>query len=221
MNAPSSTAPELSLASRRAAVTALGRELRALTEAALATTAPPEALHDLADTLRDLTARLTEAAPRRPLGDVPDVDEFPGAVRMFSPVIGEGSPLAPPVRVTQGDGGVVGLCTLGVAHEGPPGYAHGGFSAMLLDELMGHACIAAGRPGMTTGLTTRYHRPVPLGTPLRIHARVTDTDGRKVHVSGTVSAAHDPDTALVSGEAVFVTLDPARARALFPQVRGD
>lgn len=60
---------------------------------------------------------------------------------------GAGSPLAPPMRVTPADGGFVGRCDLGIAHEGPPGYGHGGVSAMLLDELMGEACTAAGNPG--------------------------------------------------------------------------
>jgi hypothetical protein len=77
------------------------------------------------------------------------MDEFPGGVRMYSPVTGPGSPLAPPMRVTPMDGGVMGRCLLGIAHEGPPGYGHGGFSAMLLDELMGWACAAVGKPGMT------------------------------------------------------------------------
>ncbi|MDX3309741.1 hypothetical protein P1S61_11670 [Streptomyces sp. ME08-AFT2] len=56
---------------------------------------------------------------------------------MYGPVTGAGSPLAPPMRVTPADGGFVGRCDLGIAHEGPPGYVHGGVSAMLLDELMG------------------------------------------------------------------------------------
>ena len=56
---------------------------------------------------------------------------------MYGPVAGAGSPLAPPMRVTPADGGFVGRCDLGIAHEGPPGYGHGGVSAMLLDELMG------------------------------------------------------------------------------------
>lgn len=84
---------------------------------------------------------------------------------MYSPVTGAGSPLAPPMRVTAGDGGLVGQCLLGIAHEGPPGYRHGGISAMLLDELTGWACGAAGRPGMTVSLQMRYHHPVPLDTP--------------------------------------------------------
>ncbi|GGW59745.1 hypothetical protein GCM10010320_45770 [Streptomyces caelestis] len=68
---------------------------------------------------------------------MPEVDEFPGRVRMDGPVTGAGSPLAPPMRVAPTDGGFMGRCDLGIAHEGPPGYGHGGVSAMLLDELMG------------------------------------------------------------------------------------
>ncbi|MFI2719173.1 PaaI family thioesterase [Streptomyces collinus] len=106
---------------------------------------------------------------------------------MYSPVVGAGSPLAPPVRITPTDDGLVGHCTLGIAHEGPPGYGHGGMSAMLLDELMGQACTAAGSPGLTVSLQMRYHRPIPLETPLRILGRVTGTDQRKVFAAGSIT----------------------------------
>lgn len=80
---------------------------------------------------------------------------------MRSPVTGAGSPLAPPRRVTPTGGGVEGTCVLGIAHEGPPGYGHGGMSAMLLDELMRRACAAAGTRGMTVSLRMRCHRWAP------------------------------------------------------------
>lgn len=145
---------------------------------------------------------------------------FPGGVRMYSPVTGLGSPLAPSMRVApdgDGDGdGVVGHCVLGIAHEGPPGYAHGGMSAMLLDELMGWACCAAGSPAMTVSLAMRYRRPVPVETPLRVHARVTGTEDRKVFVTGSISTEETPSVPLVTADAVFVSPDPDQARTLFP-----
>jgi acyl-coenzyme A thioesterase PaaI-like protein len=139
---------------------------------------------------------------------------------MYSPVTGLGSPLAPPMRITPADGGVAGTCVLGIAHEGPPGYGHGGMSAMLLDELMGWACAAAGTPGMTVSLQLRYHRPVPLQTPLRVYARVTGAEDRKISVAGAITTEEDLSTVLVAADGVFVSPDPARAGALFPSLRG-
>ncbi|MGW0712069.1 PaaI family thioesterase [Streptomyces sp. NPDC002643] len=206
---------------RRAAIAALGHELRLLVDAVVRTTAPAEVLRGVAEGVRRITGRLTGG--RRARGEVPVVDEFPGEPRMYSPVTGAGSPLAPPMLVTPGDGGLVGLCALGIAHEGPPGYVHGGMSAMLLDELMGRACGAAGHHAMTVSLRTRYHRPVPVDTPLRVFARVTGAEDRKIFVEGSISREgdRDGDTApvLVTGEAVFVSPDPERARALFPELR--
>ncbi|MFF7489115.1 PaaI family thioesterase [Streptomyces luteogriseus] len=201
---------------RRTAVSALGREVRALVDATVRTTAAPDALLRVADGVRVLTAQLTG---RRARADIPVVDEFPGGVRMYSPVTGTGSPLAPPLEVTRLDGGVAGTCVLGIAHEGPPGYGHGGISAMLLDESMGWACAAAGMPGMTVSLQMRYHRPVPLEAPLRVLAHVTGTEGRKVYVTGSITTEDDLATVLVAAEGVFVSPDPEHARALFPGLR--
>ncbi|MEU9365203.1 hypothetical protein AB0D71_10740 [Streptomyces avermitilis] len=75
---------------------------------------------------------------RRPVrAEIPAVGDFPGGVRMYSPVTGAGSPSPRPPHVTPDSGGIDGRRTLGIVHEGPPGYGHGGMSAMLLDELMG------------------------------------------------------------------------------------
>jgi acyl-coenzyme A thioesterase PaaI-like protein len=205
------------LEQQKAAIARLGDELRALVEATVRTAASPDTLHRMADEVRALTGGLT--GRRRARAEIPEVDEFPTGTRIYSPVTGAGSPLAPPVRVTLAEDGVVGECTLGIAHEGPPGYGHGGMSAMLLDELMGRACAAAGLPGLTVSLRMGYHRPVPLETPLRIVARVTGTDDRKVFVSGSITARADPGTDLVTAEGVFVAPDLDRVRALFPGLR--
>ncbi|MFD8218364.1 PaaI family thioesterase [Streptomyces sp. NPDC059697] len=216
-----STAPERQdeeeLHQRRTAIAALGHELRALVDATVRTTAAPSTLHRVADGVHRLTAQLT--GRRRAHAEVPEVDEFPGGVRMYSPVTGTGSPLAPPLRVTRLDRGATGTCVLGIAHEGPPGYGHGGISAMLLDELMGWACATAGMPGMTVSLQMRYHRPVPLESPLRVLAHVTGTEGRKVYVTGSIVTEEDLSTVLVAADGVFVSPDPEHARALFPSLR--
>ncbi|MFE9030750.1 PaaI family thioesterase [Streptomyces iakyrus] len=203
---------------QQAAIARLGHELRALVEATVRTAASTDTLHRVADGVRHVTGQLT--GRRRARAEIPELDGFPGGPRMYSPVVGAGSPLAPPVRITPTDDGLVGHCALGIAHEGPPGYGHGGMSAMLLDELMGQACLAAGAPGLTVSLKMSYHRPIPLETPLRILGRVTGTDQRKVFAAGSITTEADPATDLVTADAVFITPDPDRARALFPSLRG-
>ncbi|WP_208033638.1 hotdog domain-containing protein [Streptomyces cyanogenus] len=67
--------------------------------------------------------------------------------------------------------------------------------------------------GLTVSLQMRYHRPVPLETPLRILARVTGTADRKISVSGSFTSRAAPDTSLVTADGTFVGPDPHRARA--------
>ncbi|MDX3798608.1 PaaI family thioesterase [Streptomyces sp. AK04-3B] len=208
------TAGEEELEDQRAAITHLGHELRALVEATVRTAASPDTLHRVADGVRAISSQLT--GRRRSRAEIPAVDEFPTGTRIYSPVTGAGNPLAPPVQVTPTADGLVGHCALGIAHEGPPGYGHGGISAMLLDELMGRACAAVGMPGLTVSLQMRYLRPVPLETPLKILARVTGTNDRKIFVSGSIVTQADPAANLVTADGVFIAPDPHRARALFP-----
>jgi hypothetical protein len=137
---------------------------------------------------------------------------------MFNPVIGAGNPIAPPMRIEIGADGAEGWCTLGHAYEGPPMYGHGGVSAMLIDQLLGHAAAASGHPGVTTDLSVRYRRPVPLDVPLRIWGRVTETEGRRVSAVGGITTVAEPDVPLVEAEARFARLHLDQARRLFSRL---
>jgi Thioesterase superfamily len=114
--------------------------------------------------------------------------------------------------------GAEGWCTLGHAYEGPPMYGHGGVSAMLIDQLLGHAAAASGHPGVTTELSVRYRRPVPLDVPLRIWGRVIETEGRRVSAAGGITTAAEPDVPLVEAEARFARLRLDQARRLFSRL---
>jgi acyl-coenzyme A thioesterase PaaI-like protein len=185
-----------------AAVTELGTALRELVDASVLTTVPADQLRAAAADARAVTARL--AAAQRPVTQLPALDDPVVFRRVYSPVSGVGSALAPPVRIRRVEAGVVGEALLGPAYEGPPGYVHGGMSSMLMDQLLGSAAIAEGLWGMTVRLEVDYRRPVPLSTPLTMRAQVTEAAGRKCVVTGTIATTAAPDRTLVEARGVFV-----------------
>lgn len=182
-----------------------------MTATVVADVVPDDDLLQAAADVEAVADRLQAAATGRRTRGHPDPDA--GAQHFFptSPAIGGSNPVAPPVTVWTEDGGIAGEACLGAAYEGPPGCVHGGVLALLFDELLGSACIAAGRAAMTGTLTVRYRRPTPLGQVLTLRARCTGVEGRKVHVRATVS--HEEE---VTAEArgLFVVVSPERYGAM-------
>lgn len=206
------------LRQRRRAIADLGDALRGLVEHATATEVPTDDLQRAAERIRQVSALL--GGRLRDRSTLAGADDLIGGVRMYNPVTGSGSALAPPLRIEESGGAAVGTCTLGLAFEGPPMYAHGGVSAMLLDQVLGYAVSAAGHAGMTVRLDTSYRAPVPLLTPLRLTAEVTGIDGRRVIATGTIATATEPETVLVAATGTFVTLRAEQALQLFGPVLG-
>ena len=201
------------LVERRVAVAELGDALRALASSAIGTEVPVEVLHLAARDARRLATVLAEQQ-RRP--DEPSsVDELRRGQRPYNPVVGAGNPVAPPMRIEIVDGAAIGSCTLDWRYEGPFGYAHGGISALLLDQVMGYAAAAAGHPGVTGRLTVRYRATVPLGAPLRVEARFIDVLGVRSAIQGSIRLAAAPDVALVEAEGRFLALRSEQADRLF------
>ncbi|HEX3986306.1 MAG TPA: PaaI family thioesterase [Acidobacteriaceae bacterium] len=100
------------------------------------------------------------------------------------------------------------VCRLRLAGRfaGPPGHAHGGIIATLLDEAMSKANRARGIVAMTRALDVQYLRPVPLGQPLVLTARHVSTTGRRHHIEGALRDTFGH--ALATATAVFVTVPP-------------
>jgi acyl-coenzyme A thioesterase PaaI-like protein len=199
-----------------AAVTELGSALRQLVDASVRTTVGADELAVAAADARRITSRLSAA--QRPPTQLPALDDPVAFRRVYSPVTGVGSAIAPPLHIRQEEGGVVAVTTLGPAYEGPPGFLHGGMSGLLMDQLLGSAAIAAGLWGMTARLELDYREPVPLETPLVLRARVVEDAGRKTVVTGSIALAADPDRALVEAHGVFVTPRPDKLEAYFAAI---
>ena len=92
--------------------------------------------------------------------------------------------------------------TLTLAQQGPPGHAHGGASAAILDEVMGAAVWQAGYTVAAANLNINYRVPVPLGQPLSTKGYITRRNGRKLYAHGEI---YLPDgTVAVAGRGLYI-----------------
>ncbi len=89
-----------------------------------------------------------------------------------------------------------------INHQGPPGFAHGGATAAVLDEAMGLAVWYAGYRVVTANLNLDYRKPVPLGEPIQIHGALSGKENRRVEATGRIVL---PDgTVAVSAKGIYV-----------------
>lgn len=91
-------------------------------------------------------------------------------------------------------------------HEGGPGVAHGGWTAAVLDEVLGHVPLLHDQLSVTGTLTIRFVRPVPVGHDLHARAWVSRREARKWHIAGELALAAS-DAVLASAEGIFVLRD--------------
>ena len=201
------------LVDRREAVAELGDALRDLTSLAIGSEVGVDVMRRVAEDARRLASMLAER--QRSLDKPSVVDDLGRGQRPYNPVVGPGNPIAPPMQIEIVDGTAIGSCTLDWRYEGPFTFAHGGISALLLDQIMGYAAATAGHPGVTGRLHVRYRATVPLDQPLRLEATLIDVLGVRAAVRGSISLAAAPDDTLVEAEGRFLALRPEQAARLF------
>jgi acyl-coenzyme A thioesterase PaaI-like protein len=116
-------------------------------------------------------------------------------------VVGVRNAAAPPLLIHHDDeGNAWSDFHLGAAYEGPPNLVHGGVSSMILDQMLGEAAGAGGKPGMTGTLTLRYRQGTPLGD-LRAEAWIDRSEGIKTWAKGHIIG---PEGVTVEAEGVFI-----------------
>lgn len=98
-----------------------------------------------------------------------------------------------------------GRAWFGPETEGPPGHAHGGSQAALLDEGMGAAAWLSGKTVLAAKIEINFRAPLPLGTVLTLHAGISKIDGRKVFAYGKLVA--DDGVVFSEGTGLFVVID--------------
>ena len=98
---------------------------------------------------------------------------------------------------------MVANVTLPAKMQGWRGFAHGGITAMLIDEAMAHAVGAAGYRAVSAEFTTRFRQPVPLETPLVVQGEV---EWQRRNIFGVRAKIIAQDgTVLAFGEGKFVS----------------
>lgn len=89
-------------------------------------------------------------------------------------------------------------------HSGAPGIAHGGAVATVVDDVFGFLLYVAKAPGVTRKLEVEYLKPVRIGVPYVVRARLDEKDGRKMWVSCECT---DPQGVLTfRGKALFLVV---------------
>ena len=108
--------------------------------------------------------------------------------------------------VTRLDGDVLrATYTFSAKHAGAPGIAHGGTVAALVDDLCGFSLFVIREAAVTRKLEVEYLKPVLVGVPYDVEARVDRREGRKVFVS---AQGFSPEGVLTfRGDALFLTVD--------------
>ncbi|WP_185995241.1 PaaI family thioesterase [Nocardioides campestrisoli] len=184
------------------------QSVRELADATVRTTVDEDELRKVQAEIEALTARLRSSQIDGTYGVRFSSD---GTTRPWgNAIVGLRNPVAPPLTVRPDPAGRAEAdFVLGAGYEGPPGLVHGGISAAILDQLLGEAAGAGGKPGMTGSLTIRYRRPTPLDTPLTASAWIDRTEGWKTYCLGTI---HHGDELCVEAEGLFIV--PKWARSL-------
>jgi uncharacterized protein (TIGR00369 family) len=105
--------------------------------------------------------------------------------------------------------------TLDRRYQGPPGHAHGGIIATILDEAMGKVNKLSNVVALTRTMNVEYLKPVPLEKHLTVTGRAHSISGRQ-HVN--VAEIVDKDgSVLARSTGTFIAVDRERMLAKLMQ----
>ena len=97
--------------------------------------------------------------------------------------------------------------------QGPPGHAHGGIIATILDEAMGKVNKLRQVVALTSEITVSYLKPVTLKQLLRVESREVKVKGRK-HIN-MAEILNEKGEVLARSQGLFIAIDPRRMFARF------
>lgn len=89
--------------------------------------------------------------------------------------------------------------------EGPPGHAHGGAMAAVMDEVLGLAAWAAGHSIVVGNLNVSFRNMLPVQKVVSVETKVVSAEGRKIMVHGRI---YCEKTTYAVGEGLCITILP-------------
>ncbi len=190
---------------QREAVGDLVAATRALMRAAAATSVDVEVIRRAEASILAATEELGARSRTRPLRP-----EFhgPATARDAGPETSwpmfVHNPLGIPLEIRFGEDEAWARLLPNPLHEGPPDCVHGGFSAHLLDCMLGTLMQARGSRSLTASLELTYRRRTPLDEPLDLYSRIVEIDGRKTIAEGWIACNGERT---VTARGVFVRVD--------------
>jgi len=98
-------------------------------------------------------------------------------------------------------------------YEGPPGHAHGGIIATILDEAMGKVNKFRNVVALTKKMEVEYLKPVPLNKKLTVIGREREVVGRQ-HIN-LAEISNEAGEILAHGTATFIAVDVKQIFARF------
>jgi uncharacterized protein (TIGR00369 family) len=93
-------------------------------------------------------------------------------------------------------------------YQGPPGHAHGGIVATILDEAMGKVNKLRSVIALTRHMEVEYVKPVPLGKTLLVESHEKSVRGRK-HIN-VAEIRNQKNEVLARGRGLFIAIDPLK-----------
>lgn len=135
------------------------------------------------------------------------VSPFPAMASGRSFVSGnpEGNGLRVRYFKNKSSGNLLAKAWFGPETEGPPGFAHGGSMAALLDEVMGGMAWMSGHPVLAARLVNDFRQSLPLGTVVQAEGVIESINGRKVHTRGALRGMDGQ--VFCEGQGLFIILD--------------
>lgn len=168
-------------------LTELVDSVRDLMSASATTDVDPEELRSATALIRESTAVLSRRRRDR-VHRMPLDERWSARARAGDPVaMAWLNPLRFPLEVIVEGRRATTVMTPTAIHEGPPEGLHGGWSAAILDHLLGVLVCAHDLPARTARLELSYRHPTRLDVPTEFSGEIVEISGRKATTRAWVS----------------------------------